>query len=164
MTFDFEMSPQYKAAAKSHGLAQFVTGAAISAPCTLLSIFIMQKHFSFHQPWLWMLGILALGVLDFLAAILLEPMKRELGSLTLPALLGSCGMVLFYVLAQTLNRYIEHLGYDWLLPFVIASLGLCYAGIFLEKNAHLKCYLALNGLALTVLWCLGAADKVALPF
>lgn len=148
----------------AEGAMPFVTGLAVAAPCTLLSVVMMLRHISLPQPWLLTMGILVFGAADFFAILLLEPARRRIGRLTIPALLAACALVLAYVLAATFNRYVVETGYDWFLPFVIAALGLCYCGVFRERRLALKILLALNGLMLTVLWSLGDMGKVALPF
>lgn len=164
MTTKTAHEPLLKAVLKPEVALPFITSLMLAGPCTVYSVLVMQKHVSYAEPWLWMLGILALAIVCILATMLLEPVYRTIGRLTMPALLGYVALVMLYVLAQTLNRYITHLGYEWLFPFVIAAQGLCYCGIFFEKHLYLKSLLGVCGLALTVLWCLGVADKVALPF
>lgn len=164
MTTKTAHEPLLKAVLKPEVALPFITSLMLAGPCTVFSVLGMHKHISFDEPWLWMLCILGLGAVCILAAMMLEPVSRSIGRLTMAALLGYVTLVLLYVLAQTLNRYISNLGYEWLFPFVIAAQGLCYCGIFFEKHLYLKTVLGLNGLALTVLWCLGVADKVALPF
>ena len=164
MTTKTAHEPLLKAILKPEVALPFATSLTIAAPSTALSIMLMHRHVNMSEPWLWMLGILGLAAVCLMGAALLEPVSRSIGRLTIPALLGYVALVILYVVAQTLNRYLTHLGYDWLFPFVIAAQGFCYCGIFFEKHIYLKSLLALNGLALTVLWSLGSADKIALPF
>ncbi len=164
MTTKTAHEPLLKAILKPGVALPFAASLTIAAPSTALSIMLMHGHVNLSEPWLWMLCILGLAAVCIMAAVLLESVSRNIGRLTLPALLGYVALVILYVVAQTLNRHLVHLGYEWLFPFVIAAQGICYCGIFFEKHLYLKSLLALNGLALTVLWCLGVADKVALPF
>lgn len=164
MTTKTANEPLLRAVLKPEAALPFATSLFIAAPCTFLSAYLMPKHVTFSEPWLWVFGILGLMAVNLLGAMLLEPATSRIGRLTIPALLGYVGVVILFIVAQTLNRFISHLGYEWLFPFVLMAQALCYCGIFRERHLLLKSLLALNGLALTVLWCLGAADRVALPF
>lgn len=156
--------PLLKLLTRTEVVLPFATSVAIAGPCSFLSIALMHKYSSFPQPMLWATGVLVLAAVNIATACMLDSERPRLGVFTMPALLAMAGIVLMYIFAQSVNRYITQVGYDWLLPFVIAGLGLCYCGVFLEKSLYLKVAMALSGLALTVLWCLGSADKLALPF
>lgn len=149
---------------KAEGAMPFATSLAIAGPSTFLTVILINKHVALPEPWLWMSGIFAIAIVDFLAVVMLEPMRKKLGKLTIPALLAGVTLVLAYTLYATVSRYLGENGYDWLLPFTLAGLALCYCGVFREKSLALKSLLALNGIALTLLWCLGAIGKVTLPF
>lgn len=156
--------PLLKLLTRTEVMLPFATSVAIAGPCSFLSIALMHNHSPFSQPMLWATGVLALAGMNIATACMLDGERARLGAFTMPALLAMAGIVLMYVFAQSVNRYVTPVGYDWLLPFVIAGLGLCYCGIFLEKSLFLKALMAASGLALTVMWCLGSADKLALPF
>lgn len=145
-------------------LGPFMVSLAIAAPALLGSIVLLQWTFDWANPGFWMLGILILMTMDLLATLLLEPYSSALGPFTTPALLASIALVMTYIMTDALRRYFPDIGFNWLLPFVLVGLGICYAAIFRERSVLLRIYLAANGLALTILWCLGVADKVALPF
>lgn len=164
MTSHTAREPLLKHLIRPEVMLPLATSVALAGGGTFFSMTLMNKTVSIPQPWIWVIAVLALMVLNILSVILLEPERAKLGSLTLPAMLGSVAIVMMYIFSQTLNRYMLPVGYSWLLPFVIAGLGLCYCGLFGERSLFLKAYLAVNGLALTVIWCLGAADKLALPF
>lgn len=149
---------------KVEGAMPFATSLAIAGPCTFLTVILINKHVALPEPWLWMFGIFGLAFVDFLAVVMLEPMRKKLGKLTIPALLGGVTLVMTYTVYTTIARYIGDKGCEWLLPFTLAGLALCYCGVFREKSLALKSLLALNGLALTCLWCLGVVGKISLPF
>ena len=156
--------PLFKMLTRTEVVLPFATSLAIAGPCSFLSIALMHKYSAFPQPMLWVTGVLALAGLNIATACILDGDRARLGAFTMPALLAMAGIVLMYIFAQSINRYVTPVGYDWMLPFVIAGLGLCYCGVFLEKSLFLKASMAASGLALTVMWCLGSADKLALPF
>ncbi len=145
-------------------LGPFMVSLAIAAPALLASIVLLQWTFDWANPGFWMLGILIMMTMNLLATVLLEPYSSALGAFTTPALLGSIAMVMTYIMTDALRRYFPDITFNWLLPFVLVGLGICYAAIFRERSILLRMYLAANGIALTILWCLGVADKVALPF
>jgi hypothetical protein len=164
MTANTVRDPLRKAALKSEAVLPFFTSLIVAGPCTALSVTLMLQHVSLEEPWLWMSGIIVLGLVCMLAAAVLEPARAVLGRLTMAGLLAFPAVVMMYILTETLNRYMTDLGYEWLLPFVIAAQGLNYCGVFFEKHLPVKALLALNGAALSVLWCLGVAAKISLPF
>ncbi len=145
-------------------LGPFMVSLVIAAPALLASIVLLQWTFSWGNPGFWMLGILVIMTMNLLATVLLEPYSSALGPFTTPALLSSIALVMTYIMTDALRRYFPDIGFNWLLPFVLVGLGICYAAIFRERSILLRMYLAANGIALTILWCLGVADKVALPF
>ena len=77
---------------------------------------------------------------------------------------SSISIVMLFVIAESINRFFKHLGYAALTPFVVAAAALIALAVFREKNIALKCYLSLNSIMLIVLWALGAADKITMPF
>lgn len=164
MTTHTPHAPDGKPWLKVEGAMPFATSLAIAGPSTFLTVILINKHVALPEPWLWMFGIFGIALVDFLAVVLLEPMRKKLGKLTIPALLSGVTLVLAYTLYTTVTRYVGDGSYEWLLPFTLAGLGICYCGVFREKSLALKSLLALNGLALTLLWCLAAIGKVALPF
>ncbi len=157
-------TPLLKMLTDTQVVLPFATSLAIAAPCSFLSISLMHKYSSFPQPVVWVTAVLALAALNLALACVFDRNRAQLGLFTMAGMLSVVGIVILYIFAQSVNRYMAPVGYDWTLPFVIAGLGICYCGVFLEKSLFLKAYLAVNGIALTVMWCLAAADKLALPF
>ncbi len=157
-------TPLLKMLTSTQIVLPFAISLAIAVPCSFLSITLMHKYSSFPQPMLWVTAVLVLSGVNLVLACLFDRDRAQLGTFTMAGMLATVGIVILYIFAQSVNRYMTPVGYDWMLPFVIAGLGICYCGVFFEKSLFLKAYLALNGFALTVMWCLGAADKLALPF
>lgn len=164
MPTDAAREPLLKHLTRAEVVLPFATSLAIAAPCSFLSLALMHTYSSFPQPMMWVTGVLAIAGLNIATACVLDGERSRLGVFTMPALLAMVGIVILYIFGQSVNRYITPVGYDWMLPFVIPGLGLCYCGIFLEKSMFLKALMAVSGLALTVMWCLGSANKLALPF
>ena len=108
--------------------------------------------------------ILFLMSVNFAGAIMLEPYRRYLSKLSLPAILGMAAVVLLFTALATLKPLFTHISFGWLTPFVVAGEGLIYTAIFREKNIPLKCLLSLDSIALMFLYALSAADKFTLPF
>ena len=164
MAGDTARTPLLKILTRTEVMLPFATSLAIAAPCSFLSMTLMHKYSSFPQPVVWVTGVLALAMANLVLACVFDRDRQQLGLFTMAGMLAMVGIVILYIFAQSVNRYMAPVGYDWTLPFVVAGLGICYCGVFFEKSLFLKAYLAVNGLALTVLWCLAAADKLALPF
>ncbi|HYD19627.1 MAG TPA: hypothetical protein VEF76_14225 [Patescibacteria group bacterium] len=164
MSSNTAREPLLKFLTRTEVVLPFATSLAISGPCTFASLSLMHKYTPINEPGLWVTAVLGLAGLNLAAIITLEADGERLGRLTLPALLAAVGVVMLFVLAQVVNRFALPVGYSWLLPFVVGALAFCYCGVFRERALFLKAYLALNGLAVTVLWCLATADKLSLPF
>jgi hypothetical protein len=142
-----------------------VTSLGVSIPGFFLSVFLMETQIQWPHPAWIILGILAGAVVNFGVIITLDRCREKIGHMTIPALLAVVGVVLMYLIAEALNRFIDsRIGYSWLFPFVVLSTGLCLLAIFKEKKIALKCHLAANSVIIAVLWALGTADKIALPF
>lgn len=136
----------------------------ILSPSLLSGIFLIENHVPVTHAYLVACLILLLAVLDFVMVVLLEPYRRRLGALTMGAFIVTISIILLFIMTNALHRFFDHLGYDYLTPFVVAGELLLVAAVFFEKNAALKCSLSLNSIALAVLWAMGAADKVTMPF
>lgn len=136
----------------------------VLAPSLVSWLFLMANHVPATHAYLVACGVLLLAVIDFAVIVLLEPYRRRLGLLTMLSFIGVIGIVLLFVAADALNRFIDHLGYGIVTPVAIGGALLLTAAIFCEKNTVLKCHLSINSIALAVLWAMGAADKVTMPF
>ncbi|MBI1215800.1 MAG: hypothetical protein GC185_08280 [Alphaproteobacteria bacterium] len=145
-------------------LASTFISMLVCLPAAAATAYLLDSHVSLAEPQILMLLIIALGVADFVALVYLDGYRRRIGPMTLPALAGGTGLVLLYLIAQGVNRFFANLGYAWLYPLALLALAACYLAIFREKTTWMKIYLGVNGLALTILTCLGHADKIALPF
>lgn len=141
-----------------------VSSLGVCVPAFCASIYVMETNVTWESPAVVVLSILAIAAANFAAIIFLEHCREKIGSLTLPALLATVGLVLLFVLAETVNRFFMDMGHAWLFPFLVVALGLSFLAIFLEKKIAIKCQLGFNSVMLAVLWGLGVADKVALPF
>jgi len=149
---------------KVHLLASTFISMLVCLPGVALMTWLLKGHISLEQPQILMLLIIAVGAADFVALVWLDGYRRRIGPLTLPALAGGTGLVLLYLIAQGVNRFFSDFGYNWIFPIAIVAMLACYAAIFGEKTTVMKIYLGVNGIALSVLTCLGHADKIALPF
>lgn len=133
-------------------------------PSPVMGYFLQVTRAPMESPYFVACAILALAVLNFIIVALLEQHRPRLGGLTLPALLCTVAVIFMFVTAESLNRFFEHLGYNWLSPFVAVSVLFIYIAIYREKSLALKSHLCLNSIALQILWILGAANKVTMPF
>jgi hypothetical protein len=108
--------------------------------------------------------IVLLAVFDFTTVVFIEQYRRKLGKPTIPALLGTIFVILLFLIGASVSRFFKHLDYGYLTPFVIVAIALIYIAIFWEKNMALKSYLSMNACALSILWAMGASDKIVMPF
>ena len=142
----------------------FILSLCVCLPAFGASVYVIERGFDAAHPAVVMLALLLLAALNFLTIVLLEHYSRRLGTLTLPALLAPVGLVLLFMIAEGVNRYFHDFGYRWLLPVAMVALALSFIGAFSERRPLLKCQMAFNAVAIAILWTLGAADKVSLPF
>jgi hypothetical protein len=141
-----------------------ITSLIVSVPSFCMALYVVEARISWDSPGLIVFFILGLAVANFAAIVFLEQYRASIGKLTLPALLSGVGLVLLFVVAEAVNRFYRDLGYEWLLPAVILALAISFVAIFRERKMALKCQLAGNSVAAAVLWSLGMADKMAMPF
>jgi hypothetical protein len=141
-----------------------MTSMLVALPCLMMAWSIIRMRITWSAPATVMMAILCLGVLNFVLTVGLEPVRRRIGGLTLPAILASSSVVFLFVLAGSFNRFVQDVNYQWLLPVVGMCLILSLLAIFRERILALKLYLAFNALSLSVLWGLGATGRVWLPF
>jgi hypothetical protein len=125
---------------------------------------MMQTRTDWPHSYLFVIAILGLMATDFLMLFVIEPYRASLGDLTMPAMLSFIGVTVFFLMNEAINRFVVAYGFGWLTPVVITGLAVCYIGVMREKYVPLKLFLCLNGLAMTVLWCLGDAGRMTLPF
>lgn len=149
---------------KDELLKSVITSLLVSVPTFCAALYFMEAQIAWNSPGLIVLFILGLAVANFAAIVILEHYRSSIGKLTLPALLSAVGLVLLFVTAEAINRFYRDFGYEWLFPAVLLALGLSFIAIFRERQMALKCHLACNSVALAVLWSIGMADKVAMPF
>jgi hypothetical protein len=147
-------------AAKSIGMSLAITLPALGLSALLLE----QGRLAWPHSHLLVTVILSLMVMDFIMLMVLEPHRDMLGKVTIPAILGFIGIAMAFVITEAMNRFAIGYGFAWTMPFVGAALLALYGGVFFERHLALKLFLCLNGIALTVLWCLGDAGKMTLPF
>jgi hypothetical protein len=167
MTAETQVTPRdvrAQALAKLHMLKPAALSIAVAVPAMLLTVFLMESKLVWPEPQLFVIGVLGVMAVNFGLLVLVEPYRGSLGPLTLPAMLGFIAMVILFVMTDCFNRFITECGFGWLTPFTLVGLSLLYAAVFREKHMPLKLVLAINGLSLTALWCLGTVDRVALPF
>lgn len=145
-------------------LKTHLLSALILTPSALLVFTMVDNHMPVPYAYFVACIILLLAAFDFATVVFVEQYRSKLGALTIPALLATIFMILVYVIASSLNRFFEHLGYAYLdIPVMIVLLSV-YAATFREKNTLLKWYLGLNAVGLALLWAMGVSDKVMMPF
>lgn len=136
----------------------------VLAPSLLAGLYLVETRVPLHAPYAISGATLLLAAVDFIIVFSLEPYRRHLSSLSLPALLGAVAVVLLFTITDTMNRFIDHLGYGFLSPFSAASIALLYAATFIERHMPMKALFCLNSIAVMLLWALGSVDKVSMPF
>jgi hypothetical protein len=150
--------------AQDEMLKSLLVSLAVCLPAFCLAVWLIEKPVAWTSPPLVVLCILGLTAANFATIIFLEYYRASIGRLTLPALLGAVAVVLLYMIAQSMDRFVHDIGYNWLFPAVACFLLLSACAIFRERQLLLKGYLALNTVAMAVLWGLGDMDRMTLPF
>ena len=137
----------------------------LCVPSLCLCVYLMQERIDWAQPAITAMVTLAVGLANIGVIVALDPVRRELGRLTMPALLLTVSVVLLYTITEAMNRFVQDIGYTWLFPLVVITLGVSFIGIFAEAKISLKFLLAINALTLAILWGLGVSGRLsALPF
>lgn len=150
--------------AKFQALKTVLIGLLMAAPAAGVSAMLMDTRMAWPHATTVMLCIYGLTMANFLALVAIEPYRNRIGDLTIPALLLFISMIFAYTMTETIERFVANYGFTWLTPVCIVALAVIYGSVVREKFLLMRLFLCLNGLALTVLWCLGDADKVSLPF
>ena len=145
-------------------IVSLLTSLAVSVPAFCATIYLMESNLSWNTPALVTLVVIAVAAANFATIIALEHFRANIGTLTLPALLATVGLILLFVMMEGINRFFYDFGYRWLFPVLVIALGLSFLAIFKEHKFLIKCQLGFNSMALAVLWGLGVTGKVALPF
>ena len=145
-------------------LRSLAGSVAVGMPSLFMVVWLLRSSPIPEQPSLMALIILGMAAGNFTAVVLLEKHRATLGRLTLHALVITVGMVLLYIFADTFNRFVTDVGFRWLYPPVLAAIGVVYIALFRERHFWIKFLLAADGVMLASLWCLGVAEKLALPF
>lgn len=158
-----EISPHHHDP-KSLLLRSLVSSMVVGMPSLFTVVWLFRSSPIPEQPSLIALIILGMATANFFIIHTLEKRRPALGRLTLHALVFCVGIVLLYILADTFNRYVRDIGFGWLTAPVLAALGVTYIALLRENFFAVKLLLAMNGVMLGGLWCLGAAAKLALPF
>ena len=142
----------------------FIINILILIPSILIGFYLTENNAPLPYPYMIAYAILLWATLDFIIVVLIEPYRRILGALTIPAFIGTISIVMLFVIAESINRFFKQFSYGLLTPFVIVVIVLIAVAVFREKNIALKCYLGLNSIMLIMLWALGASDKITMPF
>jgi hypothetical protein len=150
--------------AKMQALKPYVFGLMLIVPACFISFMMMQSRTDWPHSQQVMIVILGLMITNFLMLVVLEPYRSVIGKLTIPAMLAFIGVTIFCLLMEALNRFVFPHGFGWAMPFAIGAMAVIYASVLREPNTALKFFLCINGLGVTVLWCLGDAGRLSLPF
>jgi hypothetical protein len=156
--------PIAHALAKIHAVKPVVTSLMLILPAVFVSFLMWESRVTWPHSQLFMILILGLTVLDFLMLVMLEPYRRNLGDMTIPALLSFIALTILFTLTEGLDRFVINSGFRWLTPLAGIALLVVYSGILREKNFSMKVFLLINAMGLTTLACLGDTSKIALPF
>ena len=108
--------------------------------------------------------ILFLASINLGTVIMMDPFQHYFSRFTPAAIIGMAGVIFLFIITESVSRFLGHIGYSFLTPFLLACQGLIYTTIVLEKSFALKCLLCLDSVAVVLLWDLGAAGNFMLPF
>jgi hypothetical protein len=148
-----------------HGSTLSVAASmTVCVPAFLLAAWIIETRGAPLSPSLVIPGALGMAALNFVLVVVLEQCRSRIGPFTLQALLGEIGVVMLFVIAAAINRFVGDVGFSWMMPAVLLYLALGAVAVFRERRVSLKFLLGLNALAMAALWGVGAMGKVVLPF
>lgn len=145
-------------------LRSLAGSVAVGMPSLFVAVWLIRYSPIPDEPSLIAMIILGMATANFFAIAALDKYRAQLGPLTLHALVIVVAMVLLYIFADAFNRFVTDVGFRWLYPPVMASLAVVYLALLRERRLWIKTLLAADGIMLASLWCLGIAEKLALPF
>ncbi|MDD9900260.1 MAG: hypothetical protein OXT65_04715 [Alphaproteobacteria bacterium] len=151
-------------AGKDQLFKSMLSSLLVCVPTFCLSVYIMEARHFVWPAALTMLAILGLACGNFALVVFLEHYRKNIGGLTLHALLGAVAVVFIFLVVSGINRFVKDFGYDWLFPVIAVYLVLSFLAIFKEKVVLLKLHLGINSIVVAILWTLGTTDKITLPF
>lgn len=149
---------------KEHIIRGFVSNLAMACPGLIFGLYTLSHNVNWPTPSLIMPFILALGAGSFTLIAVLDSMHARTGQWTMPGLLSVTGIVMLFMIAEAANRFLGDFGYGWLLPVALSAQAVLYVAIFTERGLLLKTVLLLDSFAISVLWGLGASDRMFMPF
>jgi len=144
-------------------LKSIITSALVILPSVLVGVYVLFDETPVHYGYLVTCTVMLLAIFDFATVVFIEQFRRDLGKLTLPALLGTLLVILMFVIMESINRF-HDFGYQLMTPLVFIAVLLIYAAVFLEKRIMLKSYLSINSIALLLLWITGTTGRIMMPF
>jgi len=145
-------------------LKSFIWSTIAILPSILIGNFLRDHQVPVQYSYFVGVTVLMLAAFDFATVVFIEQYKSKMGKLTIPALVGANAIIFMFIIAESFNRFLTHVGYAYITPFLLISVILIYIAIFREKMLVMKLYLSLNSMALLLLWTMGLADKIVMPF
>jgi heme/copper-type cytochrome/quinol oxidase subunit 4 len=145
-------------------IKSYVISLIIAIPCLLLTVYLIGFHADWPEAHMIFGVIMAVSVVNFVLIIVLDQLRAQTGSFTVPAMLATCVIIVLLVIVEGLSRFIPLFDFRWLYPVIAGVMIFKYLALFKERNLALKFYLAMNIAALAALGSLGADSKIALPF
>lgn len=149
---------------KEPAFRSFISNLALACPGMIFGLYTLSNNVSWPAPALIMPFILAMGAGSFVLIALLDSLHTRTGQWTMPGLLAMSGIVILFMIAEVANRFLGDFGYGWLLPVVLSVQAVLYVALFTEKRLLLRTVLLVDSLAISVLWGLGSADRMFMPF
>ena len=141
----------------------FISLAICLPGCLLLFYFMHSPESDWWLPRLLFMGIVIFAVIDFVLLNYLDSYREKVNQITLIILSASIFFTFLFFISKVSQSIYPDMGFEYLLPGVIALLGFSLFGIFKERQIFLKLYLGANSLALALLWGLGASNAIYLP-
>ena len=145
-------------------IKSYVISLVIAAPCLLLTFYLTDFHADWPLAHVIFCVVLVLSVANFIVLVVIDQVRAQTGSFTMPALLAACLIIVLIVLVDGVGRFIPLFDFHWLYPVIAGVMIFKYLALFKEKNLALKFYLAVNIVALAALGSIGADSKIDLPF
>lgn len=140
------------------------TSLLVCVPSFALSLYLMQTRMEWVRPDLITTMILMLMTGNIALLAIMEQHRSRIGILTCPALLSAVGLSLLFMVAESVERFHANIDYQWFFPAVLIASMLSCIAIFKERQLFMKFQLGATSIALTIMWCMGAGDKLSLPF
>ncbi len=129
-------------------------------PSAVIGYLLKDHNMPIYYSHMVAMTVITLAMFNFATVVMITEYGDTTKKFSVPALTTATAIILMFVIAESLNRHIADLGYQYITPFLFAVNLFIYLAIYKENDFSLKFYLSLNSIALYILWAMGSATII----